>query len=340
MLLGAKADITAFRRSNFPGESHPSTHTPIVDPALFDAAGKILTTRGQDISKRASNASDYLLTGLIVCAGCGKHYLGTAATGRRYRYRYYTCYSRNRYGTAVCTGVRLPADALEAAVLDSLVATYARKDLIDDAVRAAHAASTAGRDRVAEQLAALNADISKTEAAVERYLCAFESGALTEGVCGQRVQHHAHRLTDLRTRRAALQADLDSTTVAAPTAADLDQLRRRIREALDTGPDHARKTVLQELVHEIRVESRRCIRPTFRVPDQSPSSQPAVREPYRSVELRGLEPLTPTLPVWCATSCATAPYVRHHTRTRNPPAGRRRPPPQARIPYRDSRQRP
>ena len=26
------------------------------------------------------------------------------------------------------------------------------------------------------------------------------------------------------------------------------------------------------------------------------------------MELRGLEPLTPTLPVWCATSCATAPY--------------------------------
>jgi site-specific DNA recombinase len=25
------------------------------------------------------------------------------------------------------------------------------------------------------------------------------------------------------------------------------------------------------------------------------------------VELRGFEPLTPTLPVWCATSCATAP---------------------------------
>src|SRR3954462_7586652 len=27
----------------------------------------------------------------------------------------------------------------------------------------------------------------------------------------------------------------------------------------------------------------------------------------KGVELRGLEPLTPTLPVWCATSCATAP---------------------------------
>src|SRR6516225_8550541 len=28
---------------------------------------------------------------------------------------------------------------------------------------------------------------------------------------------------------------------------------------------------------------------------------------FRLVELRGLEPLTPTLPVWCATSCAIAP---------------------------------
>src|SRR6476620_3152710 len=29
---------------------------------------------------------------------------------------------------------------------------------------------------------------------------------------------------------------------------------------------------------------------------------------FSRVELRGLEPLTPTLPVWCATSCAIAPY--------------------------------
>jgi hypothetical protein len=27
------------------------------------------------------------------------------------------------------------------------------------------------------------------------------------------------------------------------------------------------------------------------------------------VELRGFEPLTPTLPVWCATNCAIAPKM-------------------------------
>ena len=43
------------------------------------------------------------------------------------------------------------------------------------------------------------------------------------------------------------------------------------------------------------------------------------------VELRGLEPLTPTLPVWCATSCATAPCARNTVQlrrgySRTPPA--------------------
>ena len=32
------------------------------------------------------------------------------------------------------------------------------------------------------------------------------------------------------------------------------------------------------------------------------------------VELRGFEPLTPTLPVWCATNCAIAPKCRARLR--------------------------
>ena len=36
------------------------------------------------------------------------------------------------------------------------------------------------------------------------------------------------------------------------------------------------------------------------------------------VELRGLEPLTPTLPVWCATSCATAPNPSTRLRSSGP----------------------
>src|SRR3954470_7568545 len=48
-----------------------------------------------------------------------------------------------------------------------------------------------------------------------------------------------------------------------------------------------------------------------RQPQLQPETSQAVLQMenglINGVELRGLEPLTPTLPVWCATSCATAP---------------------------------
>lgn len=39
------------------------------------------------------------------------------------------------------------------------------------------------------------------------------------------------------------------------------------------------------------------------------------------VELTGFEPVTPTLPVWCATSCAIAPEVAFYVTTNNIQAG-------------------
>jgi hypothetical protein len=49
----------------------------------------------------------------------------------RYRYRYYTCFSRRRCGTKYCAAERLPAEELDAAVIDALLHTYERTDLFD-----------------------------------------------------------------------------------------------------------------------------------------------------------------------------------------------------------------
>ena len=45
----------------------------------------------------------------------------------------------------------------------------------------------------------------------------------------------------------------------------------------------------------------------MRRPLQSAASTNFAECLVKRVELRGLEPLTPTLPVWCATNCAIAP---------------------------------
>ncbi|MDA8359451.1 MAG: recombinase family protein, partial [Actinomycetota bacterium] len=98
---------------------HDGPHPHLVDEKLFDRVQALLSERGEDYSKRASATSPFLLAGLVVCARCGKHFVVTSAVGNRYLYRYYTCFTRQRYGTRYCDAVRLPAEELDAAILDA-----------------------------------------------------------------------------------------------------------------------------------------------------------------------------------------------------------------------------
>jgi site-specific DNA recombinase len=75
-------------------------HEPLVDRAIFSQAREIAEARADAHTKRAVSPGDYHLTGLITCPDCGRKYVGTAARGRSRTYRYYTCFSRSRYGSA------------------------------------------------------------------------------------------------------------------------------------------------------------------------------------------------------------------------------------------------
>ena len=270
-------------------------HPHLVDEQLFARVQALLSERGEDWSKRASATSPFLLAGLVVCARCGKHFVGTSAVGNRYRYRYYTCFSRQRYGTKHCGAERLPAEDLDAAVLDALLHTYERTDLFDKAVSAARRRARAERANLEQEQAVVNAGIAKAEDAIERYLSAFEAGTLSEAQCGKRLEGLAAKVRDLRARREELVAAMEHASARAPDAGEIAAMRRHIEQALTEGAVPARKALLQALVHEIRVEGRDRVVPWFRVPGGADpkvralarSAPPALHNANLSTELRG-----------------------------------------------------
>jgi site-specific DNA recombinase len=281
---------------SYRGQHHPAPHPPLIDPATFQAAQRLLQERGEDRRTSASNASDYLLAGKLVCTHCGLHYVGTAAIGNRYRYRYYTCFSLQRYGKQACPSQRLPADQLDQAILAGLLDTFARTDLAQQATRAIRSQAAGARDRAEGELAAIRTEIDQAEAAIERYLGAFEAGTLPEAQCGKRVQALGAKLADLQARELELQQALAaSATQEPPTPADLDELASQLRQVIEHAPVTAKKALAQQLVHEIRVASRDDIRPIFRIPtrhEPSPGEGEKVRKLVGSVPLAGLEPAT------------------------------------------------
>lgn len=132
--------LDALRNRTYIGELffrdtwHIAPHEPLVDLDTFERGQRLLSARGENHRLRRSNASDYLLSGVVVCKSCDKHYLGTAAHGRHARYRYYSCHTRMRQGRESCAADTLPADALEEQVLSALIETLNQPGLLDKAL--------------------------------------------------------------------------------------------------------------------------------------------------------------------------------------------------------------
>jgi site-specific DNA recombinase len=295
----------------FRGITTTSCHPAIIDDTAFGEAQRILAARGEDHAKRAANGSDYLLTGLMRCPDCGKAMIGTRAHGRSRVYRYYTCFTRARYDTDRCNASRLDADAVEHAVISTLAGFYRdQHDLIAEAITAAQASYAAAQDGRRAELAAAEHDLAKTGAAIDRYLTAFENGALDPEDLAVRLAQLKARSAQLRARRDEL-AEQVAAVPTAPPAAILWQVADHIGDIVASGSHSQRKALIEVLIAQIKITGPGRIVAVFRIPQPPATDQPGAsadpattsrataEDPVRAmtnlVELRGLEPLTPCL---------------------------------------------
>ena len=278
----------------FRGKHHPGQHPPLVDADLFATVEALTADRAVDARKRhAAQSPDYLLGGKIVCHRCERSFVGNSAHGSRYRYQYYTCFSRHRYGTKTCAADRLPAGELDQAVVDALLALYDGSDLFHHALATNATRQEALREQRAAELATLDAEIAKAERAVDRYLTAFEDGALPQDQCGERLRTLGAKIAQLRDRRAELSDLLDTPAAEPPSPEELHARAATIRDAIATGDDEERKRLVQALVVEVHVHGRDHIIPVYRNPADFLATQ--VRTLDGLVGTAGVEPATSRL---------------------------------------------
>ncbi|SFR27879.1 Recombinase [Lentzea waywayandensis] len=284
------------------------THAPVIDLTVWEQAQAILDARGESHAHRAASGSDYVLTGRLRCPQCGKAMIGTRATGRNRTYRYYTCWNLARYDASKCDFTRLNADAVDAAVLDALATFYrTQHDLIADAIaheQKQHQAANA--DRHAE-LTTVDNEITKTGQAIDRYLTAFERGTMDEELVADRLTELRAKTKQLRTRRDQLTLALDDEPTT-PEPATLVAVADHVAEITTSGMHNQAKALVEALVASVTITGPDRLAPVFRIPQPSNNDGAApalpadttpngvVRTMTNLVELRGLEPLTLTLP--------------------------------------------
>jgi len=153
---------------------------------------------------------------------------------------------------------------LEAAVFEALVSVYSDPAVLREATADQLAGDQAEAAERAGTLRDLDVEIRKAEAAVERYMLAFEEGNLAADVFSERVEQLARKAQALRSRRDEL--------AAAPASVVPDLSDEAVRAIFDElsdaaadAPESVRKALAQAFVHELRVLDRQTVQPTFRV---------------------------------------------------------------------------
>jgi site-specific DNA recombinase len=279
----------------FRGTTHPGLHEPLVDPATFETARRILAERGESQALRRGHATDYLLSGVIRCGRCRRAYVGTSARGRRGLYHYYVCSTRYRYGSEFCGGERLPKDPLEEAVMEQMEQVYRDSSLIEEAITSTAADDPNVAEEAAGRLAGLRQELAGARRSLDRYFAAFEEGSLSPSDCQERIAKLKARIDALMAEEASLTQQASQGVSEATSAVDVAEWARDLGTLLRAGTAQQRKALFRLLVKELRVMSREEILPTYKIPA-------LVRAPEGQVDPRGFEPLTSWLPARRSTS--------------------------------------
>jgi site-specific DNA recombinase len=256
---------TYLGRLPFNGEVFEAAHDPLIDEERFNAAQQLLATRAESHPDRRRNSTGYLLSSLMKCAKCGHGFIGTGAHGRGGTYRYYTCFARQRHGTARCDQDRIPADSVEDAILSVTFDALSDQSFFQEVAELARREweqAHPGRERDLRRLAKA---IEQKRASIDRYLTAFESGKLPEEACGHRVSALQREIVALETERSRLEAEYDLAP-SLPTDDLLEELRAALLRASEEKAVEKLKQVLACVVDTIVVEGRDHIQPYFFVP--------------------------------------------------------------------------
>jgi site-specific DNA recombinase len=126
------------------GDVFDGEHDPIVPLPVFAEVQRLLRQNGRSGSPEVRNKHGAFLRGLLCCKACGRAMVHTFSSPRgaeRNRmYRYYRCSNAIKSGASRCPRPSLPAEQVEAAVVEEMRALASDRDLLAKVIEQAQGA--------------------------------------------------------------------------------------------------------------------------------------------------------------------------------------------------------
>jgi site-specific DNA recombinase len=154
-------------------EVHDGEHPPIVDLGVFHRAQTLLRRNGATGGAPVRNQFGALLKGLIRCTACACAMTPSHTTRKGRRYRYYVCIAAQKLGWATCPSKSIPAQQIEAFVVDRIRCVGRDPDLLRDVLAQARQKDQARTAELETEQRGLEKNLSRWHAEVRKLSVQF-----------------------------------------------------------------------------------------------------------------------------------------------------------------------
>ena len=173
----------------FRGETHKSTHTPIIDDTTFQKAQELLELRKKKNMRRknAPFAPTTLLSGLLWCGNCGARLGGEThqhkKNGKKYSRKIYACYTRKKnhkmMTTDFCDMRYIDRDELDAFVWDEILSLSIKIESGEDVFK---------EPNQGEALDIINREIKAVDDKIVRLMDLYAVGSMPTDILTDKIQ--------------------------------------------------------------------------------------------------------------------------------------------------------
>ena len=220
------------------------------------------------MSSPRSVSSQYLLGGIIKCGSCGKAMFGMAAKSGQYHY--YTCSTRYRSGSSVCSAKAISVSKMDEAVLGVVLEQVLKQDHLARLWVLIGEERIAMRSEAESTAQAITDSIEDIDRRLAKNYEALEDGSLDLVDLAPRIrtlreerERHSLRLVEIR--------ENSRLPVNAPSKDQIANLLGDFRGLLETGTLDERKAVIRGFIKEVRRNERKATI-KYTLPELSPPS--------------------------------------------------------------------
>ena len=192
-------------------EVHAGEQPAIVDPGIFHQVQALLRRNGATGGAPVRNQFGALLKGRIGCVPCGCAMTPTHTTRKGRRYRYYLCSDAQKKGWSTCPSKSIPAQEIEAFVVERIRGIGRDPALLRDVLAQARAKNEARTAELATEQQGLERELGRWHGEVRKLSVQLKPGADNGELVGRLAELH-ERIGTVEQRVGKVREQIKSVT--------------------------------------------------------------------------------------------------------------------------------